>query len=479
VLTVENLLETADNLGKSDEATLHTGENFGDLERLRQETLQLTGAEDDQTIILRQLIHTKNGNDILEGLVLLEGGLDTTGNVVVLEADNIRLEKIGGGVEGVDGGVDTQLSNLTGQDGGGVQVSEGGGRGRIGQIIGRDVDGLDGGNGTLGGGGNTLLEGSHIGGEGGLVTDGGGNTTEKSRHFRTGLGESENVIDEKQDITSTLITEILSDGKTSQGDQSTGTGRLVHLTIDEGGLRLTTVKLDDTRLNHFVVEIVTLTSTLTDTAEDGETTMGLGDVVNKLHNQDSLSDTSTTEETNLTSSGVGGNQIDDLNTSQKDIIRDTESGVLRGISVDGTLLSSDGSTLIDGITENVNDTTQSGLTDGDGDGGSTVNNSHTTGDTISGVEGNATDEVLSQVRGNLKNEVVLRALNVQSVENIRELSIRELNVDDGSNNLDNLTGEGGRGGSGSLGGSSSLGVLSVSLGHSRAGEEANCRRSNK
>jgi hypothetical protein len=65
---------------------------------------------------------------------------------------------------------------------------------------------------------------------------------------------------------------------TSQGNTGTGTGRLVHLTEHQSDLGLA-LKLDDTGLLHFVVQIVTLTGTLTDTSEDRETTVGLGDVV--------------------------------------------------------------------------------------------------------------------------------------------------------------------------------------------------------
>ena len=64
----------------------------------------------------------------------------------------------------------------------------------------------------------------------------------------------------------------------SQGDTGTGTWGLVHLTEHQGDLRLA-IKLNDGGLLHFVVQIVTLTGTLTDTSEDGETTVGLGDVV--------------------------------------------------------------------------------------------------------------------------------------------------------------------------------------------------------
>ena len=45
--------------------------------------------------------------------------------------------------------------------------------------------------------------------------------------------------------------------------------------------------------------------------------MSLGDVVDQFHDEDSLADSSTTEETNLTTLGVGGDQIDDLKSDLK------------------------------------------------------------------------------------------------------------------------------------------------------------------
>jgi peptide chain release factor 1 len=91
-------------------------------------------------------------------------------------------------------------------------MGEGGGGSRVSQIVSGHVDGLDGGNGTLGGGGNTLLHDTHVDGEGGLVTDSRGNTTEKSGHLRTGLGETENVVNEEQHVLTLLVSEIFSHG---------------------------------------------------------------------------------------------------------------------------------------------------------------------------------------------------------------------------------------------------------------------------
>jgi hypothetical protein len=73
----------------------------------------------------------------------------------------------------------------------------------------------------------------------------------------------------------------LSDSQTGKGDTGTGTRGLVHLTEDKCDLGLA-IKLNDGGLLHFVVQIVTLTGTLTYTGEDGETTVGLGNVVLRI-----------------------------------------------------------------------------------------------------------------------------------------------------------------------------------------------------
>ena len=235
-------------------------------------------------------------------------------------------------------------------------MGEGGGGGRVSQIVSRDVDGLDGGNGTLLGGGDTLLHTTHVDGEGGLVTDGRGDTTQQGRHLGTGLGETEDVVDEEQHILTLLVTEVLGDGQTSQGDTGTGSRGLVHLTEDQGDLGLA-VELNDGGLLHFVVQIVTLTGTLADTGEDGVTTVSLGDVVDKLLNEDGLADTGTTEQTNLSTTGVGGEQVDDLDTGDENLSRGRLLDELRGVSVNGgELVGLDRTTLINGVTSDVDDT---------------------------------------------------------------------------------------------------------------------------
>lgn len=54
-----------DSLLKRHQFASMTGEHFSNLERLRQESLDLTGTSYCQLVVFRQLVHTQDGNDIL------------------------------------------------------------------------------------------------------------------------------------------------------------------------------------------------------------------------------------------------------------------------------------------------------------------------------------------------------------------------------------------------------------------------------
>ena len=95
-------------------------------------------------VLLRQLVHAQDSNNILERLVVLKDLLDGSGDIVVFPTDDTGVQHTGLGVQRVDSGVDTQLSDGTGQHSGGIQVGESGSGGRVSQIIGGDVNGLDG-----------------------------------------------------------------------------------------------------------------------------------------------------------------------------------------------------------------------------------------------------------------------------------------------------------------------------------------------
>jgi hypothetical protein len=226
-----------------------------------------------------------------------------------------------------------------------------------------------------------------------------------------------------------------------------------------------------------VVQIVTLSSSLTDTGEDGVTTVCLGDVVDQFLNQDGLTDTGTTEQSNLTTSGVRSQQVDDLDTSLQNFGSGglvNESGCI-GVN-GGKLDTFDGSSLIDGLTDNVHDSTEGLGTDGDGDGCASVDNLLTSNETIGTFHGDTSTGVLTQVLGHFEDEsttfgslLVTFELNVEGVQNGGQVGGVELNIDNGTNDgLDLTDGQVGGGSVGSLGllnsgrqGNGSPGGLSV------------------
>jgi len=251
--TSQEHLETFEGLCEFDELAGLSGEDFGHDERLREETLNLTGTSNGHLVFFREIVHTKNSNNVLKGSVILKQLLYSTSSVVMGLADNGRVKHTGGRVEGIDGGVNTELGQGTREHSSGVKMGECGGGGGIGKIISGYIDGLHGGNRAGLGGGNTLLKGTEIGGKSGLIADSGWNTAEQGRDLRASLGETEDVVDEKKHVLIFLISEVLCNGETSETDTSAGSWGLVHLTVHKGGFGSWATNLDDTGVDHFVV----------------------------------------------------------------------------------------------------------------------------------------------------------------------------------------------------------------------------------
>jgi hypothetical protein len=165
-----------------------------------------------------------------------------------------------------------------------------------------------------------------------------------------------------------------------------------------------------------------------------------GDVVDEFHDKHSLSDTGTTEETNLTSLGIGGKEINNFNAGLENLFSATELGEGGRLTMDGvTLLALDGSALIDGLTSDTHDTTKSGFSDRNHDGTTHIVNLLATLKTFSGIHSNATDNSVSKMLGYFKDELGLGLSDPETVENSGHLILRENDVNDGTNNLCNHT----------------------------------------
>jgi hypothetical protein len=110
------------------------------------------------------------------------------------------------------------------------------------------------------------------------------------------------------------------------------------------------------------------------------------------------------------------------------------------------LLKEDGSLLVDRLSNDVDDTTQSLWSNGHLDGSPGVDALLSADETIRTFHGNGTDGVLSEMLGDLQDETLasLLHLDLKGIEDLWEFFIK-LHIDDGSNHLGHLpyTGQGG------------------------------------
>src|SRR5690606_36173395 len=122
----------------------------------------------------------------------------------------------------------------------------------------------------------------------------------------------EDVVDEEENVASLDVAEVLRHGERGQRHAGTRTGRLVHLAVDENRLALLgIVEPDDPALDHLVVQVVALAGTLTDAAEDREAAALHGHVANELEQGNGLAHAGAAEETDLSTAGIGAEQVDD------------------------------------------------------------------------------------------------------------------------------------------------------------------------
>lgn len=71
MLTSKDALEALDGFLQGHQFTQVASEDLSHLEGLGQETLDLASTGHSKFVLFRQLIHTQNGNDVLQGLVVL------------------------------------------------------------------------------------------------------------------------------------------------------------------------------------------------------------------------------------------------------------------------------------------------------------------------------------------------------------------------------------------------------------------------
>jgi peptide chain release factor 1 len=125
-------------------------------------------------------------------------------------------------------------------------------------------------------------------------------------------------------------------------------------------------------------------------------------------------------------------------TSSKKLSARSLLGERRSISVDGSVLVGvDRSFLIDGLSNNVDDSSESLRADGHLNRVTSVNNFLASNESLSRVESDSSDVRSTKMLGDLENKSVASSLDLHSIEDRRELSLK-LHIDNGSDNLRHL-----------------------------------------
>src|ERR1700676_1110780 len=444
VLALAKPAEALDGVGEVDELAGRSGEDFGDMERLRQETLDLARARHRDLVLFGQLVHAENGDDILQRLVTLQHLLNHARGLVMLLADDERGEHARRRVERVHRRIDAFFRNRAVQNGGGVQMRERGGRRRVGQVVGRHIDRLHRGDRALVGGGDAFLQRAHVGGERRLIAHRRRDTAEQRGDFRAGLRETEDVVDEEQHVLA-LIAEMLGHGETGEADAGAGARRLVHLPEHERAFRLD-AGIGMTRVgihlgfDELVIQVVAFAGPFADAGEYRITAMRLGDVVDQFLNQHGLADAGATEQADLAALGIRRQQVDDLDAGDENFRFGRLVGVGRRLLMDRTQALRDHRTgFVDRLADHVHDAAERSGADRNPDRRAGVADLLAADQTFGGIHRNGAHRGFAEMLRDLEHQAIAAVLGLDRVQNGRQMSF-ELHVDDGADDLRDASG---------------------------------------
>src|SRR4029078_1032429 len=114
-LSVHDHVEALDRVFQRDVLAFLAGEVARHRERLRQEALDLAGARDGELVLRRQLVHAENCDDVAQLLIPLQRRLHRAGGVVVILADDVRVDLPRSRVQGVHRRVYAQRCDISGE----------------------------------------------------------------------------------------------------------------------------------------------------------------------------------------------------------------------------------------------------------------------------------------------------------------------------------------------------------------------------
>ena len=157
--------------------------------------------------------------------------------------------------------------------------------------------------------------------------------------------------------------------------------------------------------------------------------MGSGDVVNQLLNQNGFAYAGAAEQADFTTLCVGADQVDNLNAG----FQNFGSGLLLLVggsgAVDGPdLLRLNRGLVINGLTQQIEYTSQTFLTHGNRDGSAGIGGLGASLQTVSGGHGDAANQIVANVLSNLSHNGLVAIGDFDGAEQLGKLIVAKSNI---------------------------------------------------
>ena len=215
------------------------------------------------------------------------------------------------------------------------------------------------------------------------------------------------------------VTEILSHCKSCLSDTHTSSRWFIHLTEYQSCF------LQYSRCLHLCPEVISFTGTLSNTSEDRISTMLCCYISDQLLNQYGLTNSGSSEQTNLTTFCIWCKKVDDLDTCFKDLNSRALLFKCRRLSVDFPALCIFFYflTIIDGLTKHIEQTSKCLISNWNFDTTSSCADFHIFVKSFTCSQHQAAYFAVSKMLCNFHNTGLISVIYLKGIFDVRKLSV--------------------------------------------------------
>ena len=168
--------------------------------------------------------------------------------------------------------------------------------------------------------------------------------------------------------------------------------------------------------------------------------MFLGDIIDKFHYKNGFADACAAKKTDFTALGIGADKIDYLNSRFKYLGRGRKILIGRGGTMDiPALCGFGGGNIINGIAENVKDSSEGFATYGHAYRGARIGSVGSALESVGRCHGDTSCGVIADMLCDLDGQGALPYRYLKGIENLGQFAFAEADVDNRSHNLNNLS----------------------------------------